>query len=669
MKRYALFLLFASNLLHATTHLDVLSSHQESLEPAQGEPGSATKKASEAEVKPVATTGSTNPEECVEGDQKSMPLTYLSSLIQRHNGKIEVSFEPGRSVLQISAPDMISNCSSMLDWKLREQTIAGKKTYAVEVKFKDGENCDESGCEYKVAKVESGTFNRWDTVKLKPNLTGFEKCLEESGVVQGKNINKGAIHHGQLLQRFSNVSESGDVLFVSHGVDTPNIGAKYGKFETIEKCDFYENINSSPVRITSLKDARDSSLSAEAAKFNDKCSPDEYKKVADFIDRHQQFSDQLSGIRDALILKKVQASATAIESGKYTADDLQVIEDFRTYIVEPKIQLLSDRYDKLQRAENDDQKKSLRAEIKALQDDLVKLNSKPYFVKAHVNMLEKNGNFDDAEKMNTIKTGLVVYSQLGKKDEKGVVTPERARSRLNSGIKKYAAYLEKEKEVYAIRTGEVKGTSAKFSRLAGKMRFNIQMRTENYTEEIAAEYARIRPGGYCYAYFRNTQACVQDSMSRIQELQAQVKHYNEVDAKRAAEYDKQAKDYSKLEAEGRRHVAAANGEELPPESEDQEEQKTDETTSPKRRQESYSFQYNPQPQGPQGMPMMPQGGMMQNPMMGQQAFSGFGNPSPMSPYSFQWQDGQQSSFGGYGQQPGFWGQPYPAYNMYPMFGR
>jgi hypothetical protein len=225
------------------------------------------------------------------------------------------------------------------------------------------------------------------------------------------------------------------------------------------------------------------------------------------------------------------------------------------------------------------------------------------------------------------------------------------------------------------------------------MRENIQIRNQNFTQEIQSEYARVQqPNGYCYRYFRNTQKCIQDTVERVQELQALLQHYTKVDAERAAEYDEKAKEYAKLEAEGRRYIAAQSGEA----SEDEEESAPTEdeapadTTRPTPRASNgnYTFEY---PGNGAQAPAAQNGNMnqaqgYQQPWLGQQSYAMPGqygqNQMAQSGYSFNWNAGMgagsQNQMGMYGQQPnpyqynqqqGYWQQPYQAYGMYSMYGR
>ncbi|HXH75141.1 MAG TPA: hypothetical protein VNJ08_09270 [Bacteriovoracaceae bacterium] len=734
MKKTAWFLPFLVALpLQAQSLLGTLNQYQSALEPDSTSPGSANPiiKKPGQEVSSTSESSAVGSGKCEENDQTSLPLSYVTSLLQAKNGHLDVSYDPRKGSLQISAPDMISNCNSMVEWKLKEQEITGSKVYAIELKIKSSGECSDAGCEYKVAKVEGGAFKEWQKLTLKPTLKGFEECLQKSGVIDGGKVKASAIYSAPLMEKFTDIKDSGKVLFVSHGPSSAQVKAKYGKFDTIDKCDHYEAINPDMKKILSLKDEDRERLDAEALKLKG-CSINEYHKVSDFIEKYEDYATQLGSLRDNLILEAAKKSAKAMDEGKYTEDDLKVMADFDKYIVQPKVEKARQLYLELRALEGTPDSAQKKEALRALLVELKTYNAKPYFQAVHTKKLISDGRFEEAEKLNTMKVSLDMYSKLGSKTGSVVLTPEVLDSRVHGSRQKFHNDLEQEKETYAIRTGEVTGKEDHFKHMASDMRANIQRRTANFTAEIQDEMGRMRQGGYCYQYFRNTQKCIQDSMERAQELQALLKHYNQVDTERAAEYDAKAAGFGKLEAEGRRYLATQNGDEVPEEKPASAvPPKPVDTTLPERRSSNgaYTFDYNPQQQqqqgGQQGMqqpqqqqqnpwagmfgqqqnPYQPYGQQQpggflgwggqqqQQPFMGQQAYNGFG----MQPgyggyggagggYSFQWpgagQQQQPMGMGGYGQQPmgmggygqqqqpgGFWGQPYPAYNMYSMYGR
>jgi hypothetical protein len=674
--------------LHAQSLLGTLNKHQDSLR----SPTTTSEVSEEAETTTVSESTSTSSGRCEENDQKSLPLAYVTSLLQSRDAKLDIAYDPRSATLKVSAPDMISNCSSMVEWSLRDQEISGQRTYSVEVKLKDGEDCTEEGCKYKVAHVEDGSFKEHKEMIFKPTLKGFEECLEKSGVITEGKVNSGAIYSAPLMEKFKGVRDSGNIKFVSSGPSSALVKAKYGSFSHIDKCDHYEAIHPQWSTLLSWEDEERQRLDAEASKLKD-CDISEYHKVADFIEKYEGYASILGEVRDNLILESAKKSAKAIEEGKYTEDDMKVIEDFDRYIVQPKIQLANALYEEMINLEGD-AKKAKQEELKQVLAEIKALSQKPYFLSSHTLKLIKDGRFDDAQKLDSVKLTLATYQNLGFKKNNVVITPEIAMMTIAKGRANFAADLEVEKERYEVKTGQVTGQADFYYDLSKQLRRNIEVRSRNYLEEIRLEEARIQPGGHCLIYYINTQTCEKETRERLQILVQVLESTNKVDAERAEEYDAKAKDYEEMEKEGRRYIAAQNGEEYEEEPERGEPQ-IDETLTPPPRANNgqngvYNFNYTqpnmPQQQPQQGYYQQPQMGYQQGyqqPFMGQQAYGYAGNQYGMQygmqsqmgqGYSFNWMgQGQQQMMQnpqqmyGLPQQQGYWGQPYSAYNQYSMY--
>jgi hypothetical protein len=692
--------------------LGTLNQHQNTIEP-QGtstRPGSVSQSSSKPEVRSSTSSTSSSNLKCEENDQTSLPLAYVTSLIQERDGKLDISHDQRSKKLSLSSSDMIGNCSSMLQWTIKRPEINGVKAYAIEVKIKKGEDCSDEGCSYKVAKVEKGDFQKYEKHVLKPTLKGFEECLQKSGVIVDGKVVSDAIYSTPVNEKFDGIEESGKLLFLSHGPATPMVKAKYGKFEHQYACDFYEQAHPTITSLLTYEDAEQARLDAEAAKLKD-CKVDEYGKLSEFIEKYEQYSVQLGDVRDRLILEAAKKSAAAIASGKYTEEDLKVLADFDRYIVQPKIELARGLYEESLDLDGE-AKKAKQEELKIVLSQISSLGQKPYFQSAHTLKLIQDGRFDEAEKLQSMKLMIEHHQRLGAKQDNVVITPGVAMQRVAAGKAEFASKLEVEKERYEYRTGQSTGKASYYSNLAQRMRNNIQTRTQNFNQEIQLEYQRIQqPNGYCYKYWRNTQKCIQESLERIQELQALLQHYNKVDEQRAAEYDAKAKEYGELEEQGRRYVATQNGE-APASTETPSTPAPQDTTVPTPRPQTsdagvYNFNY-PGSQGPMDPQMMAQQQaqmtpqqyqypmnpyannnmfMQQNPYMGyQQPFMGQQSFGMGGSYSFNWGGGMQNPYMGYQQQPmmgqqqfgmqpgfgqqqGYWGNPYQAYNNYSVYGR
>ncbi len=721
MKKISFFILLILPFpLYAQRLLGTLSEHQDSLQTESKSTSTESVAVTSSTVAKSLTSG-----KCEENDQTSLPLAYILSLIQDPNPKLDIIHDARSGTLSVSGGDMISNCSNMLDWNLRQEVSDGKKTYAVEVKFKKPEGCTDQGCVYKVAKIANKTFDKYEDMTFQPTLKGFEECLEKSGAVVNNEVIKNeegkAVFTYPISPKFPGAKDSGELLFVSHGPATGMIKAKYDKFVEIRGCDSYEKISPDGASLLSYEDENRSRLDLEANKLKD-CSIDEYYKVADFLEKYESYASELGDVRDRLILEAAKTSAKAITDKKYTDEDLKVMADFDKYIVEEKVNQANALYNETLTLEGD-AKKAKQAELKAALKEIVALNSKPYFLQSHLDILVADGRFDEAEQLHTMKLNLVYHARLGAKEGGVVLTPDLATVRILQDKDSYAGEMAIEKENYSIRTGETTGLSDAFAAQASSMRKNIEIRTANYTSELQSEYARMQaPSGYCYAYFRNTQKCIQDSMERIQELQREMIAFNKVDAERAAEYDEKAAKYAEMEKEGRRYIAAQNGEAIPEEDEGSEE--VVDNTAPSKREDLpvYTFDFNQSQQQVQQQPITPytnqnmfqpqvnpyqyqpqsaysqypqyqnpyaQTQQYQQPWLAQstwnQANSGY-NPYMLSGasqgsmnggYNFSWNGGGQSSsmYGQQGyypqqsqQQSGYWQQPYSAYGNYNMYG-
>ena len=698
--------------VNAQSMLRSLKEYQNSLPAPSSQSSSGTSSSSSSsgqDVTPSSETISSSSAKCEENDQTSLPLSYVTSLITKKDGAIDYIHDPRTGTLKITSPSMIGNCSSMLEWKLKKPEIKGQKAYAVEVKFKSNSDCSAEGCDYKVAKMNKGEFVGFETMKFKPTLKGFEQCLEKAGVLSEGKVVSGAIYNSPVNEKFSGLDYSGQFLFLSHGPISSQSEAQYGSFEHVVACDHYETAHPHIKNLLTQADAEKARLDAEAQKLADECREDNYHKLADFIEKYEDYASQFGAIRDNLILSAAKKSAEAITAGKYTEEDLKVLSDFERYVVKPKIDQAVALYEEMLELEGD-AKKAKQEELKGLLAEISSLNRAPYFLSAHTQKLLADGKFEEAEKLNGFKLLLDNYQRLGAKQDNTVITPEVAAQRVFSAKRAFAQNLLKEQEKYEIRTGQVTGNAQYYSNLSQRMKNNIQVRTQNFMSEIQAEYGRMQPGGYCYKYFRNTQKCIQDSQERIQELTALLQHYNNIDTERASEYETKATEYAELEAQGRRYVAAQNGEEVAEEG--PATAPAPDTTVPTPRADTnpgvYTFDFQSgAPQ--QGHQQMYQQQAQMTPQQYQYPVNSYQNQNmfmqQQNPYQYQQQQynpwlgqqsyGMQSQFGMQGQgmysfnynggmgqqqmyqqpnpymnqqQQGYWQQPHQAYNNYSMYG-
>lgn len=547
---------------HAQSLLSGLQEYQRTVK--KKEVVTTTSSPTAVKMDPITKTRSSGI--CSEADQTSLPLSYITAMINDVDNKLSIQHDSRSGRLTVTSPEMISNCASMVDWVSSVRDVDGVKKYSIEAKIKRGSDCEGNLCTYEVAKVEDGKFIGFEKVKVKATLNGFEECLDKSGVTKNGKVVPSAIYPADLSETFDGFKESGDVLFVSHGPQSKLIKAKYDKFVEVDACDHYEKITQDGVSIKSLADEDSAIVAAEAEKVKN-CG--EYEKISDFTEKYSQYASEFNEIRDQLILDAVKKATKAITEGKYTEEDLKTLADFEKYIVMDRIKLLNTAFNQAQQMEGSN-KAAMLEKAKTLQAELLSYNSAPYVTAAIVSRLEADGRFDAAEQANGVKALVVTHSKMGNKTNGVLITPSVA-AQQTAGIRDtYAKQLVIKRERYEIRTGQTTGQSKAYYDLASRMRINIQVRTQNYGQEIAEEYARtVQPQGFCFrSPFRNVPKCVQRSMERVQELQAQVLHYNKVDAERAAEYEARATEYAKLEKEGAAFVAQQNGEAPPAAAED-----------------------------------------------------------------------------------------------------
>ena len=698
MKNFAAVMLSVLTIpAYAQSILGSLEKYQNEIKPKSISSGSST--STEVKVDPVIKTKSSGA--CTEKVQTSLPLAYITALIMEKDGKLEIQHDSRSGKLSVKSGDMIGNCSSMIEWVPNVRVVDEKKIYSIEAKIKEGENCVDGLCSYDVAKVEKGQFKDFEKIKIAPTMQGFESCLEKSGVLKEGKVVPEAIYPSAVSEKFDGYKESGEVLFVSHGPASKLVKPKYDKnFVEIDECDHYEKITAEGIVLQSLGEEERDRILSEKEKVKN-CG--EYHKISDFMEMYEGYSEDLNGIRDNLIIEAMKKASKAVTDGKYTEEDLKTIADFAKYVVQPKIDLANLLFTEAEGLEGEDKKIRLE-EMKKVLGELNTFNNAPYVSAAVVQKLEADGRFTEASQTNGIKALIVNHSRLGAKDNGVVITPEVAKARTIKNIQAYSNELVGKKEKYEIRTGQTTGQAKENADMASRMRQNIQTRSQNFNLEIREEYARTQQGGYCYKNpFRNVQRCIQNSMERIQELQAQMQHFNQVDAQRATEFDAKATEYSKLEKEGRDYVAVQNGDPIP-----QNDVPVDYTKPTPRTEDGYTFnyqgygqqqtqQYQPQqPQGYQqnGYPYQQQQGVFnqQNPYgqqqygnpyqqsyMGQQNYGGQFNvganfgANAGSPYGYSGQQQQQQYGNPYQQQgqqqgQGYWSSPYQAYGNYNMYG-
>lgn len=698
---------------------DTLATYQNTLQSTpstSGTPGSTTVTGSTPDVASSSTETQSNTVRCESQDQTSLPLAYVSSLLLEKNGHLTFSYDSDNGHLTVKSPNMISNCNSMIEWTLKQPEIKGQKSYALEAKIRKGDKCNDSTgeCVYKVAKVVDGSFQQNDEVVLKPTLKGFEQCLEKAGVVVGGKVVPGAIQKDTINEKFDGLKSSGQLLFLSNGNQSKQVGPKYSKeFAYKHGCDHYEQAHPEIKMLLTSEDAERQRLNAEAEKLKN-CKVEEYGKLAEFISQYSDYQAQLGDVRDRLILEAVKKAAIAIEKGTAKPADLKVIEDFDTYVVQPKIKRARELYDELGDLEGD-ARKVKEEELVKLLAEISALGTKPYFEKTHIQKLLDNGLFVEAKKLNTLKLNIVHHSRLGTKEQDETQTPGKVSQRVNTDKASFDELVVKLEEEYLVKTGQKKSRAAALRNDANNLRRELQSIYNDRAQALFTYQQEISPGGYCYSPIRiNPNKCIQERMIVIQNIQKNLKEVTDSYTKDANALDEEAKRWEEMEAQGRRYIATQRGEAPAPEvAAPKPEPVVPEFKMPDE-QRGYTFQWNgQQQQQPQYQPqqyqqqyqqMNPQQMYPQQNMYGyqqqQQQYSPYGyygNQSYMGQqaygmpsmygnsggYSFNWNGGgvgyQQPQYGGYQQpmygggyqqqQMPFYQQPYQAYGGYSFYGR
>jgi|GEM_PF-2499665 len=512
---------------------------------------------------PTATTTSLSsaPQKtCDDEKQYSLPLSMVQSLIVG-DGNFAIDHNPASGELKLSSPKYIQNCSSMIEWKMEKKVVNSRAQYAFEARLKDPE-CDQDGknCKYKFTKFENGEAKTLSQ-EFEKSPNGLVACLKAAGVINEKNDPVQENYFTTKLEaKFSGANQSGNIVFMTEGKSTlsdqqnPGEGIVYDGCKRYEKGLALSEIESFSDKQRREKDEQISKLQSIKA---DKCNPEEFNSITSFLENNPGFT-QIENIRDQVVLANLKKVLEKLQKdpGSLVASDLKVFEDFKKYLLDPKVKEIKDLYAQLEDAEGEE-KTRLQNEIDQKVADLRKNTDslKPLFV----DKLIQRGEFETAEILNSSIVIADAYKKIGKKELGVLSTPAIADKKIANQQELFKEKLEKEREYFGIRTGQEQGKSEYYADLVKSMRENLELRTQNYTEEIKAEYARTQPGGYCYAYFRNTTKCVQDSFARIAELQELLKKFNTVDSERLKEYGEKQSFYEKLEAEGRRAIALAEG--------------------------------------------------------------------------------------------------------------
>jgi hypothetical protein len=208
-------------------------------------------------------------------------------------------------------------------------------------------------------------------------------------------------------------------------------------------------------------------------------------------------------------------------------------------------------------------RKEKQLELNKVLSEITSYGRAPYFLNNHIIKLISDAKFDEARILNSLRLDVVNHQRLGAKEQNVIITPEVASSKILIAESRFEENLDKEREMHEYRTGQSSGKFNYYADLVKRMTQNIQVRTENYRNEIASEMQRMQPPmGQCFRYFRNTPKCVAESAERIRKLQLSLQQYNSIDRERGKVYAVEAEKWRDLEEQGRRYVATQNGEDI-----------------------------------------------------------------------------------------------------------
>lgn len=600
--------------------------------------------------------------------QKSLPLKVIAGLIQKEPRKLDITHDPQSGKLSISSPPMIGNCNDLIEWKVSQTSLNGKNAYSVEAKIKEGTSCKDGKCTYKMWQKPSPDSASFKPVEksFSPNFAGFKACLAESGVFKKGSADpvKEQMYLEKVDVKANNIKDSGKVVFVSEGPDSSQIGAMFGDFDVVSDCRYFEDVAEEPVSLLSYAEVQKRERDRQAEEL-EKCTVNDYQKIADFLEAYEQDYAYLRPILNDLLEKAAQDAAKRIAEGKDTEADAEIIKDFQKLVVDPLTDKADRLFEEAEDLEGEEQTKKL-AQLQGVLDQLKAYSEAPYFSQALTDKYIKDGRFDSAKQMNSLRLVLTAYSQLGKKVGDKVMTPDAVINLIGQKEDEYSVALDEEEELYLIRTGQDFSNTQILNERLKAAQILLQRRIAFQQSEIEDAQRRITKS--CPLFGFHAPVCQRKEMERIQDAQRKIQlaqlDYQDVVKEITPELEK----YKALEAQGREYLKA-NGQEVPPEA-------VAETAPTDPNVYTLNFNQNPGLQNPM-MGQMPQqqpfmGAATMNPYMNQGMsgmFMGQQNPYMMSGYQQQPFMGQMGAFGQFGLQGGMGGygmSPYGGMGQYGM---
>jgi hypothetical protein len=330
---------------------------------------------------------------CTSDEQTSLPLKMFVALLRNSGNGIDV--DPGyqKETVRLSGSEsMVGNCASMLEPTMMSP---GENTpWAFMVKVK---GCGKSECEYTVREKVNGRITS-KTMKFVPNLQGFVKCMEATGVMKdgviqdGQNGTENKVVDSGFSEDFSGINKSGELMYASYGPLANQLGLLYSDKNEYpgNKCFVYEKIKEDKVMLYSYEDAK---YRNKYDIFQKVCKSGDWEKIDESIGDFKQFKwmqDILVKVRNELILKDVKKLAIKLDDTKDYRDledsEIKVIDIFKEKVVDYEINQIDKLYREYLDADDNDKatiKKKLQAKIVELQ----RLKESPFLQKKHLDML------------------------------------------------------------------------------------------------------------------------------------------------------------------------------------------------------------------------------------------------------------------------------------------
>lgn len=508
----------------------------------------------QALVPTVVGTAQGNPN-CLSRDKKTIPLSILSGMLRTRGDSLRVEHDIANGRLKIKSGPAVSNCSSMIDWNLRAPA-SGFNDYVVEAKVKD---CGGTSCPFTVVEVVNGEHVEKD-INVAPTYAGFLQCLQETGAASASAVFDNAKVVRQNIDVSLPIANPNGRVNVYFGSQLPNVTPLYSEVSQAG-CYMIEEITRDGFSVASEEVLRSEEIERQAAVV---CRSQDYRQIQDFVDRYGATSLGLDRIARDLILTDVRALADRSKNNESISnEDLSVIDDFQTGVIEPLVNRMSSLYNEIQRlSPNDPVRRRKQQELTELASKLESYGRAPYLTEADINKLMDQGRFDEAEILNGIRLTISNYSRLGGEINGRRITPSVAAQRVDDAKYNFSDSTRQRRVDYDVRTGRITGRSDYYRDLAAAHRRDIQDRNADFSQRIQEQIARATPpGGVCYRMILSTsiQNCIQTARQSVERLQRQLASWNQEDLDIATDLDAKATRYAALEQEGR-GVAGSSGE-------------------------------------------------------------------------------------------------------------